>query len=57
MRPFNIFTEKHLKKEKGNHKIFNLSFKYKGAENLRLIWKFWNVNHQFQKDFRNLNSL
>lgn len=53
----NIFTKKHLKKEIINNEILNVIFKDTTTEKLRLILNVWNVNHPFQKDFRNLSSL
>lgn len=52
-RPFNIFTEKHLKKEIINDEIANVIFKDIMAKKLRLILNGWNINHPLQKDFRN----
>lgn len=40
-----------------NNEILNVIFKDSIAEKLRLFLNVWNVNHPFQKDFRNLSSL
>lgn len=48
----------HKKTSEGrNNEILNVIFKDTTTEKLRLILNVWNVNHPFQKDFRNLSSL